>query len=201
MPAKTVTGRRIGAAFIDLALYTALCFGLFFLMAESSDGAVLLDATNIHFQLGDTTWFVEGGEAGLVYLLDFGGALVYFGLLPGLTGWTPGKLVTGLRVVRADRRRAGVGRNLVRPFAWIADGFPYFLPGLVGFILILATKEHRRVADFVAGTYVVDRAEVGLAPAAGAAATPAAAPDWYPDPSGAAGMRWWDGQTWTAHTR
>ena len=105
MPAKNVTGRRIGAAFIDLALYTALCFGLFFLMAESSDGAVLLDATNIHFQLGETTWFVEGG------------------------------------------------------------------------------------------------AEVGLAPAAGAAAAPAVAPDWYPDPSGAAGMRWWDGQTWTAHTR
>ena len=74
IPAKNVTGRRIGAAFIDLALYSALCFGLFFMMAESSDGAVLLDATNIHFQLGDTTWFVEGGEAGLVYLLDFGGA-------------------------------------------------------------------------------------------------------------------------------
>ncbi len=75
MPAKNVTGRRIGAAFIDLALYTALCFGLFFLMAESSDGPVLLDATNIHFQLGDTTWFVEGGEAGLVYLLDSVGRL------------------------------------------------------------------------------------------------------------------------------
>ena len=93
---------------------------------------------------------VEGGEAGVVYLLDFALALLYFGLLPGLTGWTIGKLMTGIRVVRADRRRAGVGRNLVR------------LP-------------------------------------AAAAAAPAA--NWYPDPSGAPVMRWWDGHDWTPHTR
>lgn len=202
MPAKNVTGRRIGAAFIDLALYITLCFGLFFLMADSTTGSVLLESTNINLQLGDRTWYVEGGEAGLVYLADLGWALLIFGLIPGLTGWTPGKLVTGLRVVRADRGPAGVGRNLVRPFLWIVDGFPYFLPGLVGFVLVLATKEHRRVADFVAGTYVVDRAEAGRAPAAGAvSATPTAAADWYPDPSGAPVMRWWDGQHWTAHTR
>ena len=29
--------------------------------------------------------------------------------------------------------------------------------------------------------------------------TPAAG--WYPDPSGAPGARWWDGTTWTEHTR
>jgi uncharacterized RDD family membrane protein YckC len=202
MPAKNVTGRRIGAAFSDLALYTALCFGIFFLMAESTDGSVLLERTNINLQVGDRTWYVEGGEAGLVYLLDVIAGLMLFGLLPGLTGWTPGKLITGLRVVRADRRRAGIGRSLARPFLWIADGFPYFLPGLVGFILILSTKEHRRVADYVAGTYVVDRAEAGVAPAPVAPAAPTAvAADWYPDPSGAPVMRWWDGQHWTAHTR
>jgi uncharacterized RDD family membrane protein YckC len=200
MTTKNVTGRRTGAALIDLALYTVLCFGLFFLMADSTQGSVLLDSTNINLQLGDRTWYVEGGQAGVVYLLDFALALLYFGLLPGLTGWTIGKLMTGIRVVRADRRRAGVGRNLVRPFCWIVDGFPYFIPGLVGFILVLATNEHRRVADFVAGTYVVDRAEVGVAPVpAAAAAAPAA--NWYPDPSGAPVMRWWDGRNWTPHTR
>ena len=194
MPARNVTGRRIGAAFIDLFVFAALCLGLFFLMAQSTDGSVVLASTNIHIQLGDRTWYVEGGDAGRVYLVELAGALVYFGLLPGLTGWTPGKLLTGLRVVRADRRRAGVWRNLIRPFAWIADGFPYLLPGLVGFILILATREHRRVADFVAGTYVVDRREAG-------STAPAPAPDWYPDPSGAPGQRWWDGEHWTVHTR
>jgi uncharacterized RDD family membrane protein YckC len=201
MPAKNVTGRRIGAAFIDLGLYVALCFGIFFLMADSADGSVLLDSTNIHLQLGEKTWFVEGGRATLIYLLDLVAGLALFGLLPGLTGWTPGKLITGLRVVRADSERAGMGRSLARPFLWIADGFPYFIPGLVGFILILSTKEHRRVADYVAGTYVVDRAEVGCAAAPVAPALTAVAADWYPDPSGAPLMRWWDGQSWTAHTR
>jgi uncharacterized RDD family membrane protein YckC len=201
MNKKNVSGRRIGAAFIDLALYMCLCLAAFFLMAESTEGFVSLGNPNSHLQLGDRIWYVDGGKAGLLYLIDFASALVYFGVLPGLTGWTPGKLLTGLRVVRADRRRAGLGRNLARPFMWIVDGFPYFLPGLVGFVMILATKDHRRVADLVSGTDVVDRAEVGV-PISDAAATPAApAPDWYPDPSGAAGMRWWDGQAWTAHTR
>ena len=26
-------------------------------------------------------------------------------------------------------------------------------------------------------------------------------PGWYPDPSGAAGTRWWDGQGWTEHVQ
>ena len=67
---------------------------------------------------------VDGASATLVYLLDLLAGLALLGLLPGLTGWTPGKLITGLRVVRADRERAGMGRSLARPFLWIADGFP-----------------------------------------------------------------------------
>jgi uncharacterized RDD family membrane protein YckC len=203
MPSKDVRGRRIGAALIDLVLYSAAGFALFFLMAESTQGPVVLDAVNFELTAGDETWYVEGGDAVLLWLLDLGLALFWFGLLPGATGWTPGKLMTGLRVVRADREPAGVGRNLVRPFLWIADGFPYFLPGLVGFILVLATKEHRRVADFVAGTYVVAKQEVGVTPAALRPASDdrAPAPSWYPDPGGQPLLRWWDGTRWTPETR
>lgn len=203
MSPKDVRGRRIGSAFIDLVLYSAACFAFFFLMADSTEGSIVLDDVNFEFTLGDETWYVEGGDAALLWLLDLGLALVWFGLLPGGTGWTPGKLMTGLRVVRADRRLAGVGPNLVRPFLWIADGFPYVLPGLVGFILVLATKEHRRVADFVAGTYVVAKEEVGVAPAAQrpASGDRAPSPSWYPDPGGQPLLRWWDGTRWTLETR
>lgn len=59
MTTKNVTGRRTGAALTDLALSTVLCFGLFFLMADSTQGSVLLDSTNTNLQLGDRTWYAE----------------------------------------------------------------------------------------------------------------------------------------------
>jgi uncharacterized RDD family membrane protein YckC len=212
MARKDVRGRRIGAGFIDLFLYWALSFGLFFLMADSTEGAVFLDDVNTHVTIGDKTWYLEGSDVGLLWLADLGLALIWFGLVPGLTGWTLGKLMTGLRIVRGDGRLAGLGRNMGRPFLWIVDGFPYFLPGLVGFILILATKEHRRVADMATGTYVVASDEVGRAPAAAALPGAAGAPpvpavaggppaNWYADPGGAPQLRWWDGTRWTDHTR
>ena len=71
MPAKNVTGRRIGAAFIDLGLYVALCFGIFFLMADSTDGSVLLDSINIHLQLGEKTWYSASSR---LHRLDSGQA-------------------------------------------------------------------------------------------------------------------------------
>jgi hypothetical protein len=37
-------------------------------------------------------------------------------------------------------------------------------------------------------------------PVPGVPATSAPAPGWYQDPSGTAGLRWWDGITWTDHT-
>jgi uncharacterized RDD family membrane protein YckC len=34
------------------------------------------------------------------------------------------------------------------------DGFPYFIPGLVGFVMILARSDRKRVADLATGTVV-----------------------------------------------
>ena len=197
-------GRRIGAAFIDLFLYWALSVAIFFALADRVQTG-LLPGSNAHLTLGDSTWLVEGGEAVRYYLLCLLVGVAYFGLLPGLSSWTPGKLITGVRTVRPDGRHAGLGRNLLRPLLWVADGFPYFLPGLVGFVLVLARSDSRRVADMAADTYVVRREDVGLpvAPAGDthpqAQAGPAAG--WYPDPQAQSGLRWWDGGRWTEHTQ
>lgn len=76
-------------------------------------------------------------------------------ILEGLFGWTLGKLVMQLRVVRPMGQPPGPLRALVRYLAWIVDAFPYCLP-LLGFGLILGTNTHRRVGDMLADTYVID---------------------------------------------
>jgi uncharacterized RDD family membrane protein YckC len=81
-------------------------------------------------------------------------------VLQAFTGFTPGKLITGVRTVREDGRPPGFGKALVRWLLWIVDGFPYFLP-LVGFIVGGTTVGHRRVGDMVAKTFVVRAAAAG----------------------------------------
>jgi uncharacterized RDD family membrane protein YckC len=197
-------GRRIRAAVIDLLIYSALCLAVFFALADRVQSS-LLPGSNAHITLGNSTWLVEGGEAVRYYLLCLLLGVAYFGLLPGLSSWTPGKLLTGVRAVRPDGRRAGLGRNLLRPLLWVVDGFPYFVPGLVGFVLVLARSDGRRVADMAADTYVVRREEVGLPVDPAAASRPhtqaGPAAGWYPDPQAQSGLRWWDGGRWTDHTQ
>jgi uncharacterized RDD family membrane protein YckC len=96
-----------------------------------------------------------------------GATLAFWGLsfgmlvvLQGLTGWTIGKLLTGIRVVRDDGRPPGLLKALVRWLLWVLDGFPYIVP-LVGFITALTTVGHRRVGDMAAGTYVVRSSAAG----------------------------------------
>ena len=93
---------------------------------------MLLDSTNINLQLGDRTWYVEGGEAGVVYLLDFALALLYFGLLPGLTGWTVGKLTTGIRVVGPTAAEPASGAIWCDRSAGSSTGFPTSFPAWWG---------------------------------------------------------------------
>ncbi len=140
--------------------------------------------------INDRVYFNDGstGAGTAVY---WGGTFALLVLLQGFTGWTFGKLITGIRVVREDGRPPGFVKALVRWLLWIVDGFPYVIP-LVGFIVGLTTTGHRRVGDMAAKTFVVRSSAAGspvvvpgLTAAPAAAAAPWGAPAPPTDPSAA----------------
>ena len=231
-----VVGRRVGAFFIDLALILAVNFLVFFAMADKDEeigrkvvsGEIDPDATTYgNITIGDTEYAIVGGKF-LVYLLILLAiGFLYHAVLQGITGWTLGKLATGVRTVDERGNVAGVGRNAVR---WLClvfiDSAPWFIPYIVGFVCILATDKKRRVGDMLAKTAVVGKQHVGEDPYPEQAAfsgggyyapqpsgfaqpqpqpqpQPEAAGDgagWHPDPHGQARLRYWDGSRWTEHT-
>lgn len=79
-------------------------------------------------------------------------------LLTSLTGASLGKLLFGLRVVRADGTRAGPLPNLIRTIVLVVDAACCAIPGLVS---SNNSAGHRRIGDMAAGTYVVHRSAEG----------------------------------------
>lgn len=118
-------------------------------------GGLCLNAEDID----ERVYFTDEGT-GASTALYWGATIAMLVVLQGLTGWTVGKLITGIRVVQEDGRPPGFVKALVRWLLWIVDGFPYFLP-LVGFIVGLTTVGHRRVGDMVAKTFVVRASAAG----------------------------------------
>ena len=210
-PTKVVA-RRVAGFLVDFVLTGAVYWGLFFLLAERRSSEPV-DAIRAYLTLNDTTYAVTGGKAALFFLGFLVIGLAYWVVLPGRTGFTLGKAVAGVRLVKGDGSvPAGIGRSLVRQLLWIVDWFPYLIPGLTGFVVALTTAGNRRVGDLVAGTYVVRRQAVGkpleAARAAAVPSVPVAAgggddppgPNWYPDPRREARLRYWDGAEWTNDT-
>ena len=196
-----VMGRRILAWVLDLLLYGALVLAVYALLAARVDipsGFGLDACESLRLQdpdgaagcleLGDRAYVTSTVDNIVQTLVSFG-YLVFFVVLQGITGGSPGKLLTGLRVVNEDGQIAGVGRSLVRTLLWIVDAAPWCIP-LVGFIVGLTSTGHRRVGDIAAKTYVVGRDAVGTPPLLTAGVAPAGswgAPpppsSWQPPPS------------------
>lgn len=139
-------GRRAGARIIDLLVAQGVALA----------SGVLAGVTLVVLeQLG-------AARAGWMQRLDFNFG---FSMLAGLTssiggtalatwvcGATVGKALLGMRVIRDDGRRAGLGANLVREVAYLVDGFFF---GLVGKGAMDASPTQQRHGDQWAGTVVV----------------------------------------------
>lgn len=79
-------------------------------------------------------------------------------ILQGLTGASVGKFLLGLRTVKEDGTRAGIGWNLLRQIVGVVDGF---CCGIVGLAVANNSKGHRRIGDMAASTYVVRKDAMG----------------------------------------
>jgi uncharacterized RDD family membrane protein YckC len=177
MQPTNVVGRRVAAVIIDYVLLLAFNAAVFFAMAKKDEEILeeiesLDDTLYGNFEIGDSQYSIVGDDFLIYLLITVGVGILYWMVLPGLRGWTVGKLALGIRVVRADGTLpAGVGKNIVRQLLWIVDNFPYVIPALTGFIVALTNDQNRRVGDIVAGTLVVRASAVGQPVTAG---TPAA---------------------------
>jgi uncharacterized RDD family membrane protein YckC len=89
----------------------------------------------------------------LVVLLYYIFSVLYFATFYSLVGYTPGKYLVGLKVVRTDGFRLGFWRSVVR-------GISYYLSALLlfmGFIWIIFDKNRQALHDKIAGTVVIYR--------------------------------------------
>src|ERR671910_866724 len=147
-------GRRVGAWIVDSVIVAAPAIGLFtndleFIEDEDLDQSgdefcdEFTDQTDgVCVDVGDRVYFDDDLPA-YPWLAAVGLGLLLLVVLQGLKGWTPGKLLFGIRTVGEDGRPPGIGRALIRWLLLIVDGL---CAGLVGFIVALTNKGHRRVA-------------------------------------------------------
>src|SRR6478672_7673921 len=168
-------GRRVVAFIIDGVLLTAVFAGLFFVLANHTDQALNLTGTNLHVTFNNDTYYLDGSDATSFYVAELLIWLLYGGVIQGLTGGTLGKLICGVRVMREDGGRPGIGRGVLRWVLFIVDDFPYFIPMLTGFIVALTNDRRQRVGDLAAGTFVVRAGTAGV-PVRAAAPSAVAAP-------------------------
>jgi uncharacterized RDD family membrane protein YckC len=191
MDPTKVVGRRVAAFILDGIIAGVVDTAIFFALAKKQDEVLqairtgdlsLNDTLYGNLTIGDNTYSVYGSSAGLYFALVIAFGLFYWVILPGMKGWTLGKLATGTRIVKDDGSLPpGIGRQFGRQFLWIADYFPYFIPGLTAFITASTGERHQRLGDRVANTLVVRKEAVGnlagVAQAGGAAPPPGLAPE------------------------
>lgn len=170
-----VVGRRIGAWSIDLIIYLVLV-----VVAIGASGTWETDTIAVEREsIGDAycdAWRVDNDgicsySNGDVLTVAYDPAfitgaflfnLVGYIVIQGLAGGSLGKLAVGLRVVDQQGRQAGLGKSAIRTLLWAVDAITCGFPVLGG-VLLVSTKGHRRVGDMAAGTYVVDKSHLGQA--------------------------------------
>jgi uncharacterized RDD family membrane protein YckC len=77
--------------------------------------------------------------------------ILYYVLLEGFTGYTLGKLITGIRVRNPDGGRITLKQSVLRNLARLVDGI---FVNLVGAVIIYKSPLNQRLGDKIAKTVV-----------------------------------------------
>lgn len=156
-------GARVGGRLIDFVIaiiIAAIMFGG--AIGDFVDGIDALGPEPQQSEIEDLVNDIIEDNAGT--FLAFGAVgLLWDFLWVGLLGGTPGKLMLGMRVARADNRVSppGWGKAALRSlnrlvgFIPVLGTFAVPLIGLASLIMLFADDQHRTVMDRVASTVVV----------------------------------------------
>jgi uncharacterized RDD family membrane protein YckC len=87
-----------------------------------------------------------------VIIAGLGSLFSYWLLIEGLIGQTPGKLISGIVVVKTDGSPCTISASIIRNLLMVFDALLFGIPGL---LLILVTERNQRLGDLAAGTVVV----------------------------------------------
>lgn len=89
----------------------------------------------------------------LFMTLNLAIVLIYFVISEGYYGYTPGKWILGLKVLKADGRKLSYQEALVRNIPKL-----FILAILVdGLLMVFSGKDKQRLFDKIAGTIVIER--------------------------------------------
>lgn len=146
LAATRVTGRRVVQYLIDSFL-VGIIPGLVSIPFDSSS------STFLH---------ILGGVIAFAIFVLIG--LAYWVVMPhARQGQTLGMTLLGLRVISKGGGPANLAQLFIRWVCLIFDAIPYTWPftGLVGFIVILCSRERQRIGDHLARTLVVSTASRG----------------------------------------
>jgi uncharacterized RDD family membrane protein YckC len=146
-------GKRVGAYLID-GLIGLVAYVPYFIAAGVAVGGSETDPVTGQVTMND-------GSAGLVLvlmLLSVVLSLAYFiwnfCIKQGRTGYTIGKGVMGIKLVKAETGAPiGAGMAFVRQIAHVLDS----IPCMIGYLWPLWDAKRQTFADKVIGTYVIDQ--------------------------------------------
>ncbi|HET7578064.1 MAG TPA: RDD family protein [Bacillales bacterium] len=118
-------------------------------------GALILDGliVGIPFMvLGAITGWAEGNQS----LVSNTASTLYSIILPIIwSGYTIGKRICGIRIVKMDGSTPGIGAMLMRVIvAGIIDVITLGIAVIVSAFMVGLRKDKRAIHDFIAGTYV-----------------------------------------------